>query len=55
MSEDDQEDKSVRVAVALARAVALSDELQTTVLELAETLRHSGVSVDLPPSGEDEE
>lgn len=36
-------DKTVRVAVALSRAVALSEELQATVMELAETLRSSGI------------
>jgi hypothetical protein len=44
--DQEHEDKAVRVAVALSRAVALSDELQATVLELAETLRQSDSSID---------
>lgn len=55
--EYDYEDKSVRVAVALSRAVALSEELQATVLELASTLRSSGEAAGLeqPSSGETQE
>jgi hypothetical protein len=54
MTDAKKEEKSVRVAVALARAVALSDELQATVLELADTLRHSGITVDCDESPAEE-
>lgn len=48
-SYDHEEEKAVRVAVALTRAVALSEELQSTVLELATTLRSSGTTTKGTP------
>lgn len=50
--DDENEEKAVRVAVAISRAVALSEELQATVLELADTLRHSGPGEGLDTSSQ---